>query len=135
VALPLRFTINTKAQRHEGIRGLCAFCLNQISKNNLVLYCDQEIKPQICIFNVYTIMEAKVKKWGNSLGVRIPKSISTKVGITEGTSIEFSIEGDKIILAPVPPKEYTIEEMILQVSEENLHYEITTDGPIGKEVW
>lgn len=80
-------------------------------------------------------MEAKVKKWGNSLGVRIPKSISSQVGITEGASIEFTIEGDKIILAPIQKKEYSIEELILMVSEENLHYEITTDGPIGKEVW
>lgn len=80
-------------------------------------------------------MEAKVKKWGNSLGVRIPKSISTQVGITEGASIEIKIEGDKITLAPIQKKEYSIEEMILMISEDNVHYEINTDGPVGKEIW
>lgn len=80
-------------------------------------------------------METKVKKWGNSLGVRIPKSFSTQAGITEGSSIEMNIDGDKIIIAPKHKNEYSIEEMISMISEDNVHYEIKTDGPVGKEIW
>lgn len=83
-------------------------------------------------------METKVKKRGNSLGVRIPKSFSTQAGITEGSSIEMNMEGDKIIIAPKHKNEYSIEEMISMISmisEDNVHYKIKTDGPVGKEIW
>jgi len=94
-----------------------------------------KIKYQICIFNVYTTMESKVKKWGNSLGVRIPKSFSTQAGITEGSSIEINIDGDKITIAPKHKNEYSIDELVSMISEDNVHYEIKTDGPIGNEIW
>ncbi|MDP2891119.1 MAG: AbrB/MazE/SpoVT family DNA-binding domain-containing protein [Bacteroidota bacterium] len=80
-------------------------------------------------------METKVKKWGNSLGVRIPKSFSTQAGITEGSSMEISIDGDKITIAPKHKNEYSIDELISLISEDNVHYEIKTDGPIGNEIW
>ena len=82
-----------------------------------------------------TKMEAKVKKWGKSLGVRLPKALSTKAGITEGTDIELQIEGDKITIVPRPKKDYTLDELLSMVSEENIHYEIQTNGPLGNEIW
>jgi antitoxin component of MazEF toxin-antitoxin module len=69
------------------------------------------------------------------LGVRIPKSFSTQAGITEGSSIEISIDGDKITIAPKRKNEYSIDELISLISEDNVHYEIKTDGPIGNEIW
>jgi antitoxin MazE len=80
-------------------------------------------------------MEAKIKKWGNSLGVRIPKSFTTKAGITDGSSIEINMEGDKITIVPLQKDEYKLDELLSMVSEENVHYEIETGGPIGNEVW
>ena len=80
-------------------------------------------------------METKVKKWGNSLGVRIPKSFSTQAGITEGSSIEIKIDGDTITIVPKHKNEYSIDELISLISEDNVHYEIKMDGPIGNEIW
>ncbi|MGG3744960.1 AbrB/MazE/SpoVT family DNA-binding domain-containing protein [Paenibacillus chibensis] len=34
----------------------------------------------------------QVQKWGNSLGVRIPKSLAVKVGLEEGSEIELDVE-------------------------------------------
>lgn len=82
-----------------------------------------------------TKMKAKVKKWGKSLGVRLPKALSSKAGITEGTDIELEIEGDKITIVPRPKKDYTLDELLSMVSEENIHYEIQTNGPLGNEIW
>jgi antitoxin MazE len=82
-----------------------------------------------------TKMEGKVKKWGKSLGLRLPKALSTKAGITEGTDIELQIEGDKITIAPRLKKDYTLDELLSMVSEENVHYEIQTNGPLGNEIW
>lgn len=90
---------------------------------------------QICILNVYTIMEATIKKWGNSLGLRIPKSYSTQAGITDGSKIEINMEGDKIVISPKQKVDYELNELLSMVNEDNLHYEIESDGPIGNEIW
>ena len=93
-----------------------------------------KIKHQICIFNVFTTMEGKVEKWGNSLGIRIPISFSTQAGITEGSSIEFSIDGEKISIVPKHKNEYSIDELVSMISEINVHYEIKTNGPVGNKI-
>jgi antitoxin component of MazEF toxin-antitoxin module len=31
--------------------------------------------------------------------------------------------------------EYSIDELISMISEDNMHYEIKTDEPVGKENW
>ena len=80
-------------------------------------------------------MEATIKKWGNSLGVRIPKSFSSQAKITEGSKIEINMEGDKITIVPVKKDQYQLEELLSMVSEENVHYEIETDDPVGNEAW
>lgn len=43
-------------------------------------------------------MTAKVEKWGNSLAVRIPKTIAESAGIEKGTELEFLIRDQEIIL-------------------------------------
>ena len=80
-------------------------------------------------------MESKVKKWGNSLGIRIPKSFTDQVGITNGSSIDITIEGDKITIAPILRKDESINELLSLVTEDNVPYEIKTDGPVGNEIW
>ena len=40
-------------------------------------------------------MVTKIQKWGNSLGVRIPKSFAREAGITEGTLVDISPEGGR----------------------------------------
>ncbi len=37
-------------------------------------------------------IEIQVKKWGNSLGIVLPKEILDKEGIKEGTQIEIMIQ-------------------------------------------
>jgi antitoxin MazE len=90
---------------------------------------------QFCILNVYTTMEATIKKWGNSLGIRIPKSFSAQAKISDGSKIEINMEGNKITIVPIQKKTYELDELLSMVSEENVHYEIESDGPIGNEVW
>lgn len=80
-------------------------------------------------------MEAKIKKWGNSLGVRNTKSYSAQAGMSDGSDIDISIEGDKIIIIPLQKESAQLNELLSMVTEENVHYEIETDGPIGNEVW
>lgn len=74
----------------------------------------------------------QVQKWGNSLGVRIPKAIATKIGLEEGSEIEFETEGDKII---IKCKSQNLNQLLDQITPENLHKEIPTGEAKGRELW
>jgi antitoxin MazE len=72
-----------------------------------------------------------VIKWGNSLGVRIPRVFADKIGIHEGTPIEVSLKNQNIIIR----KGYSLESLLSKVTEENIHHEIQVGLSRGKEEW
>jgi antitoxin MazE len=74
----------------------------------------------------------QVQKWGNSLGVRIPKSLALKVGLEEGSEFDFDVEDGHLVIKPMST---TLEELLAQVTPENLHDEVSTGEPEGREVW
>ncbi len=45
-------------------------------------------------------MEAVIKKWGNSLGIRIPNMIVKNLSLKEGSSVEIDEEDNKVIIIP-----------------------------------
>ncbi len=80
-------------------------------------------------------MVIKILKWGNSLGLRIPKSFAKEAGVEEGSSVDLSLDGDRLIIRPVRPVSYRLSEMLSRVCEENIHEEISTGEAEGGEVW
>lgn len=56
-------------------------------------------------------MSTTIQKWGNSLGIRIPKRVAKKVGFEKGSEIEFVVVEDKIILRHVR-NDLTLEEFL-----------------------
>ena len=76
------------------------------------------------------------QKWGNSLGIRIPKEAADRIGISQGSEIELYIAGnnDSITLKPKKvTKKYTLEELLSQITPENQHKEIDY-GSEGREL-
>ncbi|WP_039938686.1 AbrB/MazE/SpoVT family DNA-binding domain-containing protein, partial [Leptospira noguchii] len=45
-------------------------------------------------------MESIIQKWGNSLGIRIPKAMATELELNDGSHVELQYEGDKIVIYP-----------------------------------
>ena len=82
-----------------------------------------------------TAMIARVQKWGNSLGVRIPKAIAQDARIEDGASVELSVEEGRVVIAPVKKKKYTLKELVDRITPENMHGETDWGPPLGKEVW
>jgi len=77
-------------------------------------------------------MQYHIQKWGNSLGIRIPKSLAQKAGLAEGTPVEIILGEDAIIIRP---RSYSLETLLSGVTPENLHREVETGKPVGCEVW
>ncbi|WP_422449191.1 AbrB/MazE/SpoVT family DNA-binding domain-containing protein [Thermoanaerobacterium sp. DL9XJH110] len=77
-------------------------------------------------------MQSRIKKWGNSLSIRIPKVLAQKVGLTEGTPVELQLKDSAIIIRK---KRYSLEKLMSQVTPQNIHGEIDTGRPVGREEW
>lgn len=80
-------------------------------------------------------MNAKVKKWGNSLGVRIPQNIAEEVQVDYDTPIDIRVDDGRIIITPQNRVTYTLDELVDGITPENLHEEISTGGRRGNEFW
>ncbi|ADI00133.1 AbrB/MazE/SpoVT family DNA-binding domain-containing protein [Salisediminibacterium selenitireducens] len=68
-------------------------------------------------------MTTKLQKWGNSLGVRIPKSHVQQLNVSDGSEIEITLINNSIVIKPVTKKP-TLDELLSQVTEDNKHTEI-----------
>lgn len=80
-------------------------------------------------------MQTKIKKWGNSLALRIPKSFALNANLRQDELVDLSIEKERIIITPIGEKEYSLDELLESVSESNLHGEFDTGASAGKEIW
>jgi antitoxin MazE len=80
-------------------------------------------------------MQTKIKKWGNSLALRIPKSFALSANLRKDELVDLSIDKERIIITPIGEKEYSLDELLENVSESNLHGEFDTGAPVGKEIW
>lgn len=80
-------------------------------------------------------MKVQVQKWGNSLALRIPRSFAIESNIAQGSTVEVSLENGRIIVFPIAEPEFSLDEMLSEITAENLHGEVDTGGSVGKEAW
>ena len=79
-------------------------------------------------------MKTKVQKWGNSLGLRIPKTFAQEARIDDGSPVDIKIEGKKLVIKSLRSS-FNLDDLLAQVTPQNIHEEIDTGQNIGKEVW
>ncbi len=77
-------------------------------------------------------MYITIKKWGNSLGVRIPKNFAKNLSLKDGTIVEIKENEGEIIIYPVKDE---LSDMLSRINESNIHSEFETGKPEGKEIW
>lgn len=81
-------------------------------------------------------MELVVKKWGNSLGIRLPSTIKKAFDIEENSKLLVSLtpEGFLIKKAPSLPA-YSLDSLLKGINDENQHKDFDEGAPTGKEIW
>jgi len=78
-------------------------------------------------------MEAVARKWGNSLGVRIPNYFVRNMSLKDGACVEITGTKKGILISPKP--QAVLSEMIAKINEKNIHAEIETGPAVGNEIW
>ncbi len=76
-----------------------------------------------------------VKKWGNSLAIRIPRAIVQNLGLSEDNDLQIISNGKVATLERKSHKKLTLKQLLGKVTPENIHGEIDWGGPVGKEIW
>jgi antitoxin MazE len=59
-------------------------------------------------------MKVELRKWGNSLGLRIPSKLAQSLGLDENSVVELIEVEDQLILRK---KEPTLEEILASIPE------------------
>ena len=80
-------------------------------------------------------MKTRVQKWGNSLALRIPKSFAAEAGLHANAAVLLTLVEGTLVVRPITPPTFTLEELLHGVTNENLPGEWDTGPTVGKEVW
>jgi antitoxin MazE len=76
----------------------------------------------------------QVSKWGNSLGLRLPKSVAQEAQLDDGDTVAVSVDNGAIVIRPARPR-YTLAELVGRITARNRHDERDWGSPRGHEVW
>lgn len=80
-------------------------------------------------------MDATVRKWGNSLAIRLPRAFAEELGLGDGAAVDLSLTDDGLLLTPARPRAPRLEDLLAGVTRRNLHGEVDTGRSVGSEVW
>ena len=80
-------------------------------------------------------MRATVRKWGNSLALRIPSGLAEDARLGDGVEVDIALRGGRLIIEPVSDPEPSLATLVAGITPDNLHGEQLPDGPRGAEGW
>ncbi|WP_373546288.1 AbrB/MazE/SpoVT family DNA-binding domain-containing protein [Chamaesiphon sp.] len=79
-------------------------------------------------------MKTQIGRWGNSLGIRIPKYIAEELALTVNGEVECRLENGMMMVCPVNKYgKYTLAQLISQELEDEP--EVDWGQAVGDEEW
>jgi antitoxin MazE len=79
-------------------------------------------------------MDSIVKRWGNSLAVRLPKDLAQTLEMNEGSRLTLEVVEDGLLIRR-SRKKRDLNALLEGVTREGIHGEVDWGEPVGKEVW
>lgn len=80
-------------------------------------------------------MQTKIQWWGNSLGLRIPKSFAQEARVEAGSAVDITVEDGGLVVRPVRPRAYSLRSLVRAINSGNIHEAVETGSPVGRETW
>jgi len=78
-------------------------------------------------------IRVQISKWGNSLGLRVPRDVAAQTGLTEGVQVDVEARDDGSIVVRKTKPRYTLEELIAGMTPDKEHPAMFDDDPRGSE--
>jgi antitoxin MazE len=82
----------------------------------------------------YMAITTQLSKWGNSLGLRLPKSVAREAHLDEGDSVDVTVDNGSIVIRQSRPR-YSLDELVGRITARNRHDESDWGNAVGQEVW
>jgi antitoxin MazE len=79
-------------------------------------------------------MLARIRRWGNSLAVRLPKSLSSELGLADGSTVDLALDQGSIRLVPVTTRRQELSAKLEAVTFDNLHDDSGFGDPLENEM-
>ena len=79
-------------------------------------------------------MTTQIAKWGNSLGLRLSKSVTHEAQITEGDRVHVSVRNGTIVIRH-SRRTYSLDELVSKITPKNRHAPSDWSRPAGREAW
>jgi len=80
-------------------------------------------------------MVARVQKWGNSQGLRLPKYVLESADIEVGDDVEVIPQEGQILIKKVSKRKFDLAEMVSRMPHNYEVHEEDFGEPAGKEEW
>ena len=82
-------------------------------------------------------MLTKVQKWGNSQGLRLPKSLMEDARIEVGDQVDVVVRDGVIVVAPSRKRRgaHRLEDLVSRIPAGYRPAEADWGKPVGKEAW
>jgi antitoxin MazE len=78
-------------------------------------------------------IQVQIAKWGNSLGLRVPRDIAARVGLSEGMRVDVEAADDGRIIVTRSRRRFTLDELLAGMTPEREHA-LEEDPPQGEEI-
>jgi antitoxin MazE len=78
-------------------------------------------------------MQVQVARWGNSLGVRIPRDVAAGLGLRAGTRVEVAAEGNRIVITPARPR-YRLADLLQGMTPQAMREAFDWGPDLGHEI-
>lgn len=76
-------------------------------------------------------MRTTIRKWGNSLGVRIPSALAEDAHLHEGVEVDVTVREGQLVIVPV----LSLAELVAGITAANLPSLDDAGAPRGDEQW
>ncbi len=78
-------------------------------------------------------MQVSIARWGNSLGLRIPKDVAEQAGLKAGSRAEVVAEDGRVVVSPARPK-YVLADLVADMTPEAMHEAFDWGPDVGREI-
>jgi len=80
-------------------------------------------------------MIATVETWDNCLVIRIPEEIAARAKLKPGSLVDITVNSDEVAISTDDRREYTLEELVARITDDNIHPAADWGPPVGAEIW
>jgi antitoxin MazE len=80
-------------------------------------------------------ISTQISRWGNSLGLRLPKPVALEAQLEAGDTVTVSVQDGAIVVRPARPT-YSLNALVAGITKRNRHEKADwVAAPVGREVW